>query len=743
MSASRAFVIEVMLMDDRWHGHSEWPPSPFRLFQALVTAAARGARLAEEDRQALTWLEELAPPLIAAPRCLGVGQRVVTYVPNNDLDAVGGDPDRVEEIRAAKHIQPRLLLGRPRFLYVWRFESEEGVHLPTQRLTRIVRRLYQLGRGVDMAWARAHVLPAEEAGKMLEAHDGTLHEPCGRHGRANRLGTPTKGSLASLERRFAAFRERLKVVRQGRRMQQRFHQPPKPVVAMVGYRCAPRRLLFEIREGARPEAFAPVMQRHVASFVKKVRDMLALRLKEAGYEQDLVERLVVGQGASEQDKRRRLRLVALPSIGMPHAGGAVRRLLVEVPQDCSIAVEDVEWALRIPCFDPDTGELTGQLLVPAADTGMMQHYGIPADGEHENERLRHLLWRTVTPAALPILRQGRTGHARAETEAEAVAAVRAALRHAGVKTRAVRIRVQREPFDRNSHMASHYEPDRFDPRQLWHVEILFEAPLEGPLVIGDGRFLGLGLMAPVAGRRWRQAVEHGSGAFVFALPGEGLPAAMGAVLLRTARAALMAIDADLHLPRRQPCGLFSGHPADDSAPLRQGHHAHVFLAAPPDRNGRITRLYVIPPWLADRSDKAKVLKDEQEKHFQRVCQRLKVLYGPGLERLPLSPVSFNGQEPLLGEGMSWRSVTPYRPTRHLKKAERGELERFIADDLRRECARRNLPMPRDIAVEAVERGPNGGLKAWVRMDFATAVSGPFLLGRQSHRGEGVFVRERQ
>lgn len=31
--------------------------------------------------------------------------------------------------------------------------------------------------------------------------------------------------------------------------------------------------------------------------------------------------------------------------------------------------------------------------------------------------------------------------------------------------------------------------------QLWHVMIEFVAPVDGPLVLGDGRFVGLGVMA--------------------------------------------------------------------------------------------------------------------------------------------------------------------------------------------------------------------------------------------------------
>ncbi len=41
------------------------------------------------------------------------------------------------------------------------------------------------------------------------------------------------------------------------------------------------------------------------------------------------------------------------------------------------------------------------------------------------------------------------------------------------------------------------EETRFDKHRLWHVEIAFKEPVAGSLVIGDGRFLGLGVMAPV------------------------------------------------------------------------------------------------------------------------------------------------------------------------------------------------------------------------------------------------------
>lgn len=73
-----------------------------------------------------------------------------------------------------------------------------------------------------------------------------------------------------------------------------------------------------------------------------------------------------------------------------------------------------------------------------------------------------------------------------------------ALRHAGVRERVETIQVQREPFESNGERVEAFAPGtRFSHGRLWHVEIAFAEPVSGPLAIGDGRFLGLGVMAPV------------------------------------------------------------------------------------------------------------------------------------------------------------------------------------------------------------------------------------------------------
>jgi CRISPR-associated protein Csb2 len=85
----------------------------------------------------------------------------------------------------------------------------------------------------------------------------------------------------------------------------------------------------------------------------------------------------------------------------------------------------------------------------------------------------------------------------------------------------------------------------------------------------------------------------------------------------------------------------------------------------------------------------------------------------------------------------WQSRTPYLATRHAGR--RKDVAVALNRDLVAECQRRRLPEP---AVEILEVSalPNGnGLSGRARLRFAVAVEGPLLLGRDSHRGGGLFA----
>src|SRR5262245_57861993 len=87
--------LSVTFHDPRFHGRGdggepEWPPSPLRLFQALVAAAAarwHEPQFAAYATPALAWLEQQSPPEIIAPASVS-GSPYRMSVPNNAMDLV-------------------------------------------------------------------------------------------------------------------------------------------------------------------------------------------------------------------------------------------------------------------------------------------------------------------------------------------------------------------------------------------------------------------------------------------------------------------------------------------------------------------------------------------------------------------------------------------------------------------------------------------------------------------------------
>lgn len=495
-------LITVRLHDDRYHGIGDYPPAPARLFQALVAGVGlSGPQVLEEHAAALRWLEVLDPPVIAAP-CEAVGQQFRNYVPQNDLDAYGGDPRRIDRIRAAKTIKPHLFHSDSPWLYAWKFDDDARDAKQADVVCKLAERLYQFGRGEDMAWAWGEVLDEAELEARLSGHAGVVHRPS-TGGSGGTLPCPTRGSLESLTERYQAGGRRFSTVRDGRAARTIFSQPPKPRFLQVAYDSPPESLVYALRDNAGGTSFQPWRQTRALTLTRAVRDGVAVRLRQVLPARAAeIERVFIGRKANGDDDgpiAQRVRIMPLPSIGHNFADRGIRRVLVEVPAECPFGADDVQWALSgLRLADPDTGEVLDSVLTSASEDKMRIHYGVGAEFR---------TWRTVTPAALPgwmwrgmkAMREApEANNARRIVLERAAEAVTKTLRFSNVRARVESVRVQREPFDGRGEPATAFEVGtRFDVGRLWHVEIAFESPVAGPLVIGDGRFLGLGVMAPV------------------------------------------------------------------------------------------------------------------------------------------------------------------------------------------------------------------------------------------------------
>jgi CRISPR-associated protein Csb2 len=728
-----SLLISVRYVGSRYHGlepdgRPEWPPAPARLFQALVSAAAQGAGLAEEDKQALKWLERLDPPLIAAP-ARRKGQSFSHFMPNNDMDAVGGDPARISEIRrATKRFHPQIFDHETPFFYVWSFDDERD---HAERLQEIASRLYQVGRGVDMAWAIVELLDEEEAKSRLATHPGAIHRPANSGG-GRGLACPIPGSLHSLIDRYEKSRARFKPMIEAaptgkdpsrtKVAGQTFAQPPKPRFRNVSYDSLPVRLFYELRDMTKNAGFLAWPLNEAVRLVETVRNDAAQRLREALPERtDLIGRVFgLCREATEADKASRIRILPLPSVGHQHADHGIRRLLVTIPPDCPFPAKDVEWAFSATgAIDRTTGEIQW-MLVPAGGLDMLGHYGIS-----ENDQGGFRMWRTVTPMALPVSRPpGRKkGTERVTIEHDVATAVAQAVRHAGITSRLASIRVQREPFEAKSRRAEHFaRGTRFPSARLWHVEITFARSVLGPLVAGDGRYLGLGLMKPVK-------QPEGVHAFVV-VNGLSDQADMKSVT-QALRRAVMALVQDELGPRTTLPTFFTGHEADGS-PARRGGRAHLAFAFDAARH----RLFIIAPHLLE----GRPLSYEERVHLGVLDAALRDLRelraGPaGLLKLESCAIA-EDDDPLFAHATTWVTQTEYLPTRYSKGI---TPERAIVADVRLELRRRGFPIPTSIEKISLSQGPRGGLSARLKLVFSTAVGGPLLLGKACNFGSGLFV----
>ena len=497
----RVLVFCVRLHEGRYHGAGDWPPSPARLFQALIAGAGTRGPLRTEQVSALQWLECCDPPVIAAPPT-STGQSMQNFVPNNDLDAIGGDPKSIGAIRTKKVIRPRLFDATIPFYYGWPLgEYSEAVN-QLDRLCRLADALYQFGRGVDFAWAIAEILEEEEFERQLEEYPGVIYRPTLGGVGGIVLQCPANGSFLSLETRYNANKVRFEAVHTGRSVSQSFRRQPKSRFKSIGYDCPPSRRIFELRDLDMPEKFGPWSLDKVYSLTIIIRDNAVQRLVNAlpSY-QDHIDRWLIGRrpdGSNGGSSDQRIRLIPLPSIGHEHSDYKIRRLLVEVPAGCPLRTDDVFWAFSGLRFDVAG---SGAILTLSSDDDMAQRYLAKAGATS---------WQSVTPVALPEsaarrriepsrrLAEAKAPMERAQEQMRAASAVVNALRHAKVRSRVEQIIIQREPFTGQGQRVELFaEGSRFSKERLWHVGLSFAEPYSGPIIIGDGRFCGLGILAPV------------------------------------------------------------------------------------------------------------------------------------------------------------------------------------------------------------------------------------------------------
>ena len=205
---TRILLLSIRFLDDRYHGQTahgeraEWPPSPFRLFQALVAGNARGAVLQDAIANGLEWLESLMPPVIVAPQAVE-GLERLTYVINNYSH-------RDAKSRAPKTIRPTLLNGDRLVQYAWSFDADAADAMKNaEAIISAAKRVRCLGWGIDMAIGTGVIVGSMPT---MEKTRTTFRLVRLENPQGVDLRTPTVGSLLSLKRTYSGFISRYEVL---------------------------------------------------------------------------------------------------------------------------------------------------------------------------------------------------------------------------------------------------------------------------------------------------------------------------------------------------------------------------------------------------------------------------------------------------------------------------------------------------------------------------------------------------
>lgn len=448
------------------YGGTEWPPSPFRLLQAIVA----GCRSIEAP--GLDWLERQAPPQILATDEPAV-TRFRRSIPNN------ADPRKPQAALSLRQVVQRRVSDPVRYCYALRSETDR---LSAERVITSAAAVHTLGTGEDMCAVQGIVAasPPESAGTLrLWAPAGPGSRPVLAEHEVV-LRCPVPGSLASLEERFQQFQHRLNAGERG------FARPVSAPALHATVVYAPAGLVP--RTAAFPFRFVvPDGSRQGLSFPPSEAVVIAGRLRHvamrvaAAHCPELAD-FAAGYGP-EEDRNGRMSWVPLPSIGHRHADGLVRRgLWLARASDAGLLGRLVE-AVG-PDGVPLVDEATGGCIAMAQPVDAAEE---PVLGAYLARARR---WDTVTPVILPA--DYDRGNLRVMTRL-----AHKAVREAGIDPGLIAsVEFSKTGFSRQAVRIQDLRLKEWSARHLilYHLRLTFVEAIRGPIVLGRGRHFGLGLL---------------------------------------------------------------------------------------------------------------------------------------------------------------------------------------------------------------------------------------------------------
>ena len=549
MTSPSKFGIEVNFLTGRYvataynnRQEGEWPPHPARLFSAMVDAWADRDEHEQQEGRILEWLEEQEPPAIAAS---GAEHRraVSHFVPVNDATVVGtawqerryrqiqqleSELDHAmassgERSRKAQSIRTRIMKSRnvesqvtkvgttnpstalamfpeqrmrqerffpsvspviPRVTYLWNAVlSDES----RQALDDLLARVTRLGHSSSLVSCRL-IDSLPKATLIPGAENGTS------------LRTVQPGQFKELERLFerhggnGARSLPFTVTSYGMG-----DDSPKEADPRRRPNTAGEWIVFELEHGSRwlPVTRAPELASAMRDAVIR-HAVTPLSAEISG----------IGPDGAPVDTPH-LAFLSLPFVGPRHADGRVMGVVLSIPDGVSEAGRQAIYR-AVGTWERDSADrhLTLRLADESVEVRLTRLLETAEAWTLQSQAWSReaLRWISVTPLALPRhpgRLSGGTATARAKAWRSAEKAVVASCEHVGLPA-PVNLHLSLSPLIRGARHVRDCPPfqrkgkqGEVVRRQLVHVALTFDEPVHGPLMLGAGRFGGLGLMRPL------------------------------------------------------------------------------------------------------------------------------------------------------------------------------------------------------------------------------------------------------
>lgn len=551
--------IEVELLGGRFVASTyndremaEWPPHPARLYSALVATWAETEPHSAQslaERSALEWLEAQPAPDIVADALSKVARRTVmpVFVPVNDTGVIK-QPERERELlaraqeelaeastvtardRATTAVQkaqaalgtatrrntappqryapaevaeaesllpehrgrqartfPSVTPPTPRVRYVWRVEAPAEV---AAGLAALTGRLVRLGHSSSLVASRLvgdHPPPSY----VVDEAEGDLV-----------LRWVAKGQFGRLQEAYARHQE---------------IEPRVMPAIFVNYREAgatPQQAVVNGVFSTEMTVFARVggPRLPITSAVGVARQLS--RALQSCADQPVAEVISGHAPDGSPSQRPHLAVVPLPFVGHRHGDGGIRGIAVVLPRELPtaerravmVAIARLEAQARA---DSGSEEDPPVVSLHLGDSGSLRLQRV-AWTDPGLAALRASTWSrparewiTATPIALdenPGDLHDDNPERRAKAFAEAEACVARAVEHIGLP-RPDHVEVSRSvllPGSAKPRSFPRFPVSRERPqRVLVHARLVFGAPVRGPVLLGAGRYLGLGLCRPM------------------------------------------------------------------------------------------------------------------------------------------------------------------------------------------------------------------------------------------------------